>query len=194
MVICLLSVAIGGPNPQMAIQSSSYLVLKGTSTLHDYECKTTSIQGTIEMDLTLGSFTNVDIAIPAKSIHSGNSSLDDNMYESLKAEENPDIRFSLFHPDSIIDLRTSRSDSIIKLYGKLTVAGKEKTIDLEVVVQQKENKIIEIHGKKKLLMTDYGIKPPTFMLGILKTGDEVSIEFDLQLKDISFTSQSSRTN
>jgi polyisoprenoid-binding protein YceI len=85
-------------------------------------------------------------------------------------------------------------DSTQKLYGKLTVAGKEKTIDLEVAVQKMENKIVGVHGKKTLLMTDYGIEPPTFMLGILKTGNEVSIEFNLQLKGDAFTSQTNQTN
>jgi polyisoprenoid-binding protein YceI len=190
MSICIFSAAFGGPTSQMVVQSPSYLALKGTSTLHDYECKTSSIQGTIEMDPGLDSFTNVEIYIPVKSIHSESSSMDENMYESLKADENPDIRFSLLKADSMGDTKTTRTDSTFKLYGKLTVAGKEKTIDLEVVVQKKGNKIIGVHGSKKLLMTDFGIKPPTFMLGVLRTGNEVTIEFDLQLKDTSFTTQS----
>jgi polyisoprenoid-binding protein YceI len=116
------------------------------------------------------------------------------MYESLKAEEYPNIKFLLGFPDSAIGTGSFYSDSTQKLYGKLTVAGKEKTIDLEVAVQKMGNKIVGVHGKKTLLMTEYGIEPPTFMLGILKTGNEVSIEFNLQLKSDAFTSQTNQTN
>jgi polyisoprenoid-binding protein YceI len=178
----------------MAIQPSSYLVLKGTSTLHDFECKTTTIQGTIEMDPRLESFTNADITIPVKNIHSESSSMDDNMYEALKTDKNPDIRFSLLYPDTVTDLNPVHADSTLKLRGTLAVAGKEKKIDLEVVVRKKENGIVMVHGKMELLMTDYGVEPPTFMLGILKTGNEVVIEFDLELKDTTFTTQTTLTN
>ena len=54
---------------------------------------------------------------------------------------------------------------------------------MQVKVIKNSNGIITVRGKKKLLMTDYGIKPPTFMLGMLKTGNEVSVEFEVGLKN-----------
>ncbi len=30
-------------------------------------------------------------------------------------------------------------------------------------------------------MSDFGIKPPSFMLGALRTGDAITIEFDVHL-------------
>ena len=35
---------------------------------------------------------------------------------------------------------------------------------------------IEIKGTKKILMSNHGIKPPSFMLGALKVGDEVTLD------------------
>jgi polyisoprenoid-binding protein YceI len=194
LVFSIFSPANAGQNDHLSIQPSSVLTLKGTSTLHDFECKTTSLDGTVEFDSVSGHFAAVDLKIPVKNIHSESSSMDDNMYEALKADENPDIKFTFLHYDTTAGIKASDKDSTFRIIGKLTVAGKEKTTDLDIVVVEKGNGIYEVTGEKKLLMTDYGVKPPTFMLGILKTGDEVTVEFNIELKFAVPSSQVSAAN
>jgi len=169
-------------NIPMSIQPSNTIILKGTSTLHDYECKSTTLQGVVEMDTLMKSFTNIGITIPIKTILSGNTSMDDNMYDALKEKEHPEIKFSLMHSDSALKQTVILPDSTIQLRGTLAIAGKEQLIDLPVKIIKNDNGIVTVRGNKKLLMTDYGIKPPTFMLGVLKTGNEVSVEFEVALK------------
>jgi hypothetical protein len=38
-----------------------------------------------------------------------------------------------------------------------------------------------VRGTRDLLMTEFGIKPPTMFMGMLKTDDKVTIKFELQL-------------
>ena len=174
--------APGPTDVQVPIRPSSYVTIKGTSTLHDYECSTKTLEGMIEMDHPGDYFTSVDITIPVLSLHSSNSSMDDNMYDALKAKQYPKIRFSLLASDSIRIAR-ARADSMVQLQGNLTIAGKQKLVDLQAAVAKSGNGVIRVHGTKKLLMTDFGIDPPTFMFGVLKTGNEVTVEFSLELKD-----------
>jgi polyisoprenoid-binding protein YceI len=184
--IILLSLSfwlLAGTNVQLAIQPSNTIILKGTSTLHDYECKSTALTGVVEMDTLMRTFTSAEVSIPVKSIHSESSSMDDNMYEALKVEEYSDIKFSLFHSDNTGEESLIRSDSTLHLKGMLSIAGKEHLIDLLVKVIKNKNGIITVHGEKTLRMTDYDIKPPTFMFGIMKTGNEVTIEFVVSLKN-----------
>jgi len=167
----------------VSIQASSTISLKGTSTLHDFECSTKTIEGTIEIDHTGYVFTSANISIPVYSLHSSSASMDDNMYDALKAKQYPKIQFSLLTTDSTQLVRSGTTDSALNLRGNLTIAGKQKLIDLPAYVVKHENGTITVHGIKKLLMTDFGIDPPTFMLGVLKTGNEVTIEFSLDLKE-----------
>jgi polyisoprenoid-binding protein YceI len=183
--LILLSLSIwiwAGTNVPLSIQPSNTIILKGTSTLHDFECKSTVLNGAVEMDTLMRSFTSIEIIIPVKSIHSESSSMDENMYEALKAEEYANIKFSLLHSDNPGEENSIHSDSTLHLRGTLTIAGKEQLIDLPVKVIKKSNGIITVRGEKILLMTDYGIKPPTFMLGVLKTGNEVVVEFEVGFK------------
>jgi polyisoprenoid-binding protein YceI len=172
-----------GPEAQIFIQPSSSITLKGTSTLHDYECNTHAFEGTIAINPLNLTFTAADISIPVLEIHSGNSSLDDKMYDALKASQYPKIQFSLISSDSIPETRPDIPDSVIHVQGTLTIAGKQKRINLQAYCTKHGNGTLTVHGTKKLLMTDFGIDPPTFMLGVLKTGNEVTVEFSLVLKD-----------
>lgn len=167
------------------IQPSSSITLKGTSTLHNFECSSKTFEGTITLDVAGRSFVSADITIPVKSIHSDNSSMDDNMYDALKADKYPDIHFSLASSDSMRIARTGAADTNVHLQGTLTIAGKQRSIDLQIAATKLSNGVLTVKGTKKLLMTDYGIDPPTFMLGVLKTGNEVTIEFSFDLSENS---------
>ncbi len=183
LIIVFLSLAYSGQKSRLSILPSTGLILKGTSTLHDFECKTSSIEGSLDFDPESGHFLAADLKIPVKSIHSESTSMDDNMYEALKSDENPNIEFTFLKYDSAAGSVSLKKDSTFHITGKLAIAGKEKEVDLEVIVKEKGNGVYSVKGEKKLLMTDYGIKPPKFMLGVLKTGNEVTIDFNLDLKE-----------
>jgi hypothetical protein len=40
--------------------------------------------------------------------------------------------------------------------------------------------VVNVKGIVPLKMTDFGVDPPTAMLGALKTGDDIKINYDFQ--------------
>jgi polyisoprenoid-binding protein YceI len=71
---------------------------------------------------------------------------------------------------------------VIKCNGKLTVAGVTKDIDLVAKAKVNADKSINVKGSKKINMRDWDIDPPSFMMGAVKTGEEVTISFDLTFR------------
>jgi hypothetical protein len=49
------------------------------------------------------------------------------------------------------------------------------------VTTQREGSTLKVQGRLLLLMTDFGIKPPVAMLGMLKTDPKVAITFETVL-------------
>ena len=41
---------------------------------------------------------------------------------------------------------------------------------------------IALTGSLSLLMTDFGVEPPTAMLGMMKTADQVTVKFELRVR------------
>ena len=66
--------------------------------------------------------------------------------------------------------------------GSLTIAGKENSIELRGTGSS-ENGVLRFKGSKQFKMTEYGVKPPSLMLGTMKVGDPVTVSFDLVLSE-----------
>ena len=62
-----------------------------------------------------------------------------------------------------------------------SIAG--TSIDAEITAHCKVNsdKSITVMGSRKISMKEYGMVPPSFMMGTIKTGNDVTLKFDLTL-------------
>jgi hypothetical protein len=53
---------------------------------------------------------------------------------------------------------------------------------MDVTAVVNADNTITCSGSKKIQLTDYGIKPPTFMLGAMKVYNDLTIQFNLIYK------------
>jgi polyisoprenoid-binding protein YceI len=192
----LLSAALG-PAAHAAnsfiLQPESRLWLAGTSTLHPYSSTSTltqisvdlapdtASQATLPVDTVLSDiahrapFQRFEVVIPVKGLKSGESGLDKNMYKALKADRAPEIRFTLTRYESSLAADGSLP---FRATGPLSIGGVQKDITLEGTAKPGPTELL-VEGQYRLLMSDYGIKPPTLMLGAIKVHDPVIIHFHL---------------
>ena len=98
------------------------------------------------------------------------------MYKTMNAARYPDIRFELSNYE--IAQGASPAEIAIDAKGKLSIAGVEREIHLPVTAIR-EGEVLRLRGSTPLLMTDYGIKPPTLMMGALRTANQIVVHFDL---------------
>ena len=66
-----------------------------------------------------------------------------------------------------------------KATGQLTIAGVQKDVALTGTAQPQADTLV-MNGQYDLRMSDYGIKPPTLLLGAIKVADPVVIHFHLK--------------
>jgi hypothetical protein len=112
--------------------------------------------------------------LPVKNLKSGEETLDEHMHENLKADKFPEIQLKL----SGFIFSGSGADSVVTATGELTVAGVSKPVELKATLSS-EGQNIRIKGTKQVLMSDFGIEPPTMMLGTIQTRNEIEISFDV---------------
>ena len=159
--------------------------LAGTSNIHEYTASTTKVRVTqvrLAPSVTGAAFwTEIvkpgaieafEIAIPAATLTSPKDGLDKNMHKALKVEQFPDITFKL--------ARLEGAPGSLRGVGTLRIAGVEREVVLALTTEQRDN-TLTVKGRLPLLMTDYGIKPPTALLGMLKTDPKVTVTFETVL-------------
>ena len=150
----------------------------GTSNVHDWEMKVAKINS----ELTLSSskqITSLVVKIPVISIKSGKGIMDEKTYDAFDSKKNPNIVFQLTEASSI---KLTDKDSEITLTGNLSMAGETRKISFKTVGKITKTGDYQLKGSVPLKMTDFKIKPPTAMLGAMKTGDAVTVKFDVSFK------------
>ncbi len=164
---------------KLVLQPGSTLTIEGTSTLHAWKAAATELALAGHATASPGPlrWTLVDavLRIPVHGLKSGTEGLDRNMYEDLKAERYPVITFRL--KECLPAGEPKGSEIPVRVTGWLTVAGKERLVEIPATwVTQGQR--IRVMGSTTLRMTDFGIKPRTFMV-VMKVHDPVRVDFDV---------------
>ena len=105
--------------------------------------------------------------------------MDNRTYKTIKADAYPKITFKLIAA-TITPLR--KTMFLIKATGTLTIAGTAKTVTMQVNGTVNDDRSITCSGQQKIKLTDFNIQPPSFMMGAMKVGDDLTIQYGLNFK------------
>ena len=175
-----------GPST-MTLQPGSRLWVSGTSTIRSFECKAGTIDASVE---AIGPGTaaaiadgakavsGVNLRVPAAKLDCGNGTMNEHMLKALKAKDAPVIAFTL----SSYELAKGATGTTVEMKGTLTLGGTTKPIALQATARN-EGGALRVTGSHPLRMTEFGLKPPSLMMGTMKVNELVKVGFDLTLKD-----------
>jgi polyisoprenoid-binding protein YceI len=179
---------------RLAVNPDSKLWIEGGSNLHGWSCKASAIDATVDVDEAFLKSTSptllkkVQVKVPVRNLKCGHGGMDNNLYKALKANDAPDISYVL----GSFDVVPAAGDAFtVKSVGTLTIAGTEKTVNMDVSATKLADGSIRADGELPLLMTDFGVKPPTAMLGTLRTDNKVTVKFSLLVGPQTLTASAS---
>ncbi|WP_253251043.1 YceI family protein [Flavobacterium sp. ACN6] len=156
------------------LDAKSTFSVAGTSTLHDWEMKSASGTGTASLNISNGKLTEIEalsINLLAESIKSEKKSMDKVAYETLKTDKNKNIKYVLKSAEKV-------NETTWELTGTYTIAGVSKVYKTNVKTTVTKDGL-SLQGSNKITFTEFGMKSPTAMLGTIKTGQDLTIKFNL---------------
>ena len=167
------------------ISQQADITVKGTSNVHDWTMEAKHISCSVKFNFLPGnnniphSLTELNLSVPVQDLKSGKSSMDSRAYSALKVKQFNAIVFTL---TSAAISPGPKNQFQVETMGNLSIAGVTKPVKLKVACGLDTDGTITCTGSEKLKMTDYQISPPVYMLGALKTGDELTIAFTVTVK------------
>ena len=166
--------------------SSQTITINGTSNLHNWNERIEKISGKSDVrqasDKSL-SIQTLNIVVQVNSLKSDESGMISRTFKALKGDRYPEITLMLTEPVANIPYGANAYPAYAK--GRLTIAGVTRSIIIPVKITLNEDKKIIIDGTQQIKMTDYGIDPPTALLGMLKTRDIVTINFKTSFSSLN---------
>lgn len=175
---CLVALLMGTGS---ALQPDSVsLHIDGSSNVHDWTSEATEVRvdGQFQTDAS-GRLTAVEglkVVIPVERIKSEKGRIMDNKtYKALDADEHPEIRF--------VANAVRINGATVSAEGQLTIAGQSRPVTLTGQWKQDASGSF-LTGSYAMKMSDFGIDPPTAMMGAMKTADDVTIRYHVQVKSL----------
>lgn len=187
MLVPTLAAAPRHP-PTLDLQPESRLWVAGTSTVRGFQCQAGAFDAKVESSgadavsaVLAGdkAVSSVEVTIPAAQLDCRNGTMNEHMRKALKAKEFPTI---VFRATSYDLARTSESVGVA-LTGTLTLGGVEKPITVKAQAKPGADGTLIVSGTREVRMTDFGLKPPTLMLGTMKVDEKITVGFEIVLKN-----------
>lgn len=171
----------------LTLQPESRLWIEGTSTVRSFRCTAAGFDVTVE---TLGNgavaavligvkaVRSVEVNVPAARLDCSNGTMNTHMRKAIKAEQFPAIAFRM----TAYEAAPGSEGVAGTITGTLTLGGVERTIMMPARGVE-QNGMLRVTGSQAIRMTDFGLRPPTLMLGAIKVNDPITVSFDLLLAD-----------
>jgi hypothetical protein len=186
--------ARGASALDVTLGAGSVLWLEGTSNVHDFVCRTSEVDFAMTRDsaaappsdaaglyslIGASAVRGVTVRVPVKSLRSEKDGLDKNLQKAMKAEQFPDVRLAL--GEYALNAGAAPSDSVaIRSQGSLTICGSEHPVTLEARARR-DGAGVWLAGSYTLKMSEFGVKPPTMMMGAMRVHDPITVHYRLFL-------------
>ena len=167
-------------DPTYKVITSSSIKVLGTSNMHDWDMAADnfSCEGNFNVkNGVLEDVSSLSFSLPVTNLKGKESLLNSRAYKALNSEKHKTITFKLTSATVV------PGQKVINANGNLTISGVTRPVTLKTNYVVNADQSITCKGSETLKMSTYGVKAPSFMMGALKTGDQVTIDFVLKLKN-----------
>jgi hypothetical protein len=174
---------------KVLVQPQSMLQIQGKTNVNSFQCYCAPPASVVGFNAESSSetqkinFKKAALTVLTKSLDCRHKIMNRDMYQTLKAEHYPTITLSISQvliPIHSINARWKLTGPIAT-EAYLTLAGMKRKIDLLVTISQPFSNIYRFTAKKSLLLTDFGLTPPTALMGMVKVKNEIILDIDLYI-------------
>ncbi|WP_426486311.1 YceI family protein [Flavobacterium sp. 2] len=178
-VVITLSIQVNAQK-RYSLTKSTFEV-SGTSNIHDWVMRSSEGTGSAILTITDSKLTdikNLSITLPAESIKSSKTSMDDVAYETLDKKTHKNIKYVLKSADKV-------NETTWILIGTFTIAGVSKDFKTQAKVMTNDNDTFVLQGSNRMNFTDFEMTPPSAALGVVRAGKEITVLFNITLTDFA---------
>lgn len=179
-------------------RSGSKMRIEGTSSVHDWQCESPFIGGSLEVGPGFPGEPGAsakpgkvdvkgEVFITVRSLKSlekdgkpYSDAMDDRMCTAMEASKYPKITFYVTGLTLKEAAASKDKPYVFDATGNLVIHGVTNSISMPVNVLPLADKKVKISGTTTVKMTAYKVEPPApkLALGFIKTGDDVKVIFD----------------
>ncbi|SMO80718.1 YceI family protein [Gracilimonas mengyeensis] len=184
LVLLFLPLAAIAQNGQVQLSNESKLSINGKSNVNDFRCysehqlQQDSLSYSYHFEGDVIEVDGVSLSLQVDQFDCGRKGINRDFRSALQYKEYPFIHITLN------ELILENEEDIVPSSARVTIkiAGVEQKYTVPLNAFSSSEERIIVGGSKVLSMHDFGIDPPSPMLGLIKVSDELDIQFDLVIR------------
>lgn len=186
-----------GISDTILIEEGGAIWIEGSASVMDYTCRAQKLSGTGAIEYITAQDgvdgegdVEITISVPVRTLQCGKRAMNRDMFEALKAEQYPLIRYRLLESNLADTLGRDAEPPgeeagtwiSIRARGVLTIAGVSDTTEVTVRGMQLENNRYRVNGSKELNMDTFDITPPSALMGLIRADKRLTVHVDVTVR------------
>jgi YceI-like domain len=169
------------------VEPQSHLTINGKSNVNTFQCGITEFLHTD----TLVYMNNDGILKPAalkgsvtidiNRFDCGHKYITNDLRKTLKADNNPFLIIRFISMDKI---NPNQHNQVTKGNVEIELAGVKKQYEINYTLKNGNPQQLQLTGNRSILFSDFHLKPPTRLAGLIKVAGEITVQFQLLLKPV----------
>jgi len=178
------------PNNSLArwvVEKNSSLNIQGETNINSFQCDVTEYLKADTLVYTQNdatkklSFTNSCLAIDIKRFDCHNKFITEDFRSALKADENPKLKILFICIDQF---SSNCNNQVVKGIVDIELAHVIKRAEICYTVKTLAGNRIQMNGSQIFSFSDFNLKAPKKLAGLIRTKDKIKVNFQLFFKTI----------
>jgi polyisoprenoid-binding protein YceI len=167
---------------RLAVLDASRLWIEGSTNMGGWRCNARTFDAVVATASSAPSsrLQRIDVTVVVRALKCGNPMMDRDLYAALGAGDRRDSSRITGRFDVVA--QAAEVDTLLQSRGSLSVAGVERSVTMAIRTERRADGSLRATGSLPVKMTDFGVTPPTPVLGVVRTRDEIVVRFDLVLR------------
>ena len=166
------------------IDSDSRLLIYGFTNVNNFTCAISCYNNFDTLEYVNNPkaceliFERNKMSIPVRNFDCGNNMITKDFWQTLKADKYPnlDIRF--------ISLDKIDNNNRVAGTVEIQLAGVSKRYKIVYAANTTDGSLIQLAGKQNVCFSDFDLKAPQKLMGLIQVKENLEVEFQLSLKPV----------
>jgi len=164
----------------------SKLSIDGKTNINSFTCAIAKYSGIDTLVLHEGGknvrpvFVKGSVGLDAATFDCGMAIMTSDFRKTIKSEIYPSIVIDFISFERSPTYKQGQEN--FKGILNISLAGKTKLFEVDCSIETQPNGLIHLKGGRKFTFADFGLTPPTRMMGTIKVQEELMVKFHLVLK------------
>jgi hypothetical protein len=182
MLKTLLMLLLISPPSKWVMLKGSSLRVNGTTNVNKFSCLVKDYANPDTLVFYQNQSMSGSVSLPVLSFDCMSGPMTEGLRKALNAKVFPRLNITFVSLDKYPALKST--EEVVSGIVYIELAGKSKKINVNYSISMDDQKVIHLIGKQTITFSEFGLTPPRKLGGMIRTEDQLNVEFHLNFKAI----------